>query len=128
VTRASVDGILTVAAQARSIAGLVIDGAAPDIEAIERLGFPTFSRGLAIGDCTKKETFALNCPIEFGGVCVRPCDLVFGATDGLVITGRDCADIVRLSALKTRENKWIMIENLRKGKTTPELAGLGGAE
>lgn len=99
---------------ARGIAGLAIDGAVRDIE--------------VIGGRTKKETGALNCPIEFGGVCVRPCDLVFGATDGLVITGRDCADIVRLSALKTRENKWIMIENLRKGKTTPELAGLGGAE
>lgn len=120
--------ILTVAAQMRGIAGLVIDGAVRDIEAIEGLEFPVFSRGLAIGACTKKETGTINRPIEFGGVCVRPGDLVFGDMDGLVIIGQDCADVVCMLALKRRENERIMIENLRKGKTTLELLGLGGAE
>jgi 4-hydroxy-4-methyl-2-oxoglutarate aldolase len=119
--------ILTVAAQVRGIAGLVIDGAVRDIEAIEGLGFPIFSRGLAIGGCTKKETGTLNCPIDFGGVCVRPGDLVFGDRDGLVVIDRDCADAVCLLALQRRENERIMIENLRKGKTTLELLGLGAS-
>ena len=47
--------ILTEAAQARGVAGLVIDGAVRDIDAIEALRFPVFSRGLAIGSCTKEK-------------------------------------------------------------------------
>jgi regulator of RNase E activity RraA len=90
-----------VAAQAPGIARLVIDGALWDIE--------------AIGGRTKKETGVPSCPIELGGAFVRP-----GA--------RDCAKVVYMRALKTRENEKIMIENLRKGKTTLELSGLGGAE
>ena len=46
--------ILTEAARARGIAGLVIDGAVRDIDAIEAARFPVFSRGLAIGSCTRK--------------------------------------------------------------------------
>jgi 4-hydroxy-4-methyl-2-oxoglutarate aldolase len=99
---------------ARGIAGLAIDGAVRDIE--------------VIGGRTKKETGALNCPIEFGGVCVRPGDLVFGDTDGMVIIGQDCAEGVRMPALKRRENERITVENLRKGKTILELPGLGGAD
>ena len=39
--------ILTVAAQARGIAGLVIDGAVRDTSAIAPRGFPIFSRGVS---------------------------------------------------------------------------------
>ena len=37
--------IMTVAAQARGIAGLVIDGSVRDADRIEALGFPVFARG-----------------------------------------------------------------------------------
>lgn len=46
--------VLTVAAQAKGVTGLAIDGAARDIQAIAGHGFPIFSRGLAIGACTNK--------------------------------------------------------------------------
>lgn len=56
--------VLTVAAQARGIGGLVIDGAARDVEAIAQLGFPVFSRALAIGSCTKSGIGTVNHPIN----------------------------------------------------------------
>lgn len=37
--------VLTTAAQARGLAGLVIDGCVRDVAALERLAFPVFSRG-----------------------------------------------------------------------------------
>jgi 4-hydroxy-4-methyl-2-oxoglutarate aldolase len=117
--------ILTVAAMARGIAGLVIDGAVRDIEAIEQLGFPVFSRGLAIGACTKKESGTVNRVIEFGGARVRPGDLIFGDTDGLVAIAQDCVESVLALAHKRRENEKAIMEQLRAGKTTLELLGLG---
>jgi 4-hydroxy-4-methyl-2-oxoglutarate aldolase len=115
-----------VAAQARGLAGLVIDGAVRDIEAIEELGFPVFSRGLAIGSCTKERIGSVNRPIQFGGVRVRPGDLVFGDTDGLVVVAEECAEYVCAQAFQRRERERAIMENLRQGRTTLELLGLHG--
>lgn len=116
--------ILTVAAQVRGIAGLVIDGAVRDIESIEELGFPVFSRGLAIGACTKVRPGYLQRPILFGGVLVHPGDLVFGNSDGLVVIPKDSVESVCAAALKRQEKERIIMDNLRKGKTTLELLNL----
>jgi 4-hydroxy-4-methyl-2-oxoglutarate aldolase len=116
--------ILTVAAQARGVAGLVIDGAVRDIEAIARLRFPVFSRGLAIGACTKERFGTLNQPLIFGGVAVRPGDVVFGDSDGLVIIEGERADEVHASACRRRDSEAGLVEQLRAGKTTLELLHL----
>lgn len=116
--------ILTVAAQARGIAGLVIDGAVRDTEAIAKRGFPIFSRGLAIGSCTKERFGAINQPLVFGGVRVRPGDIVVGDSDGLVIIDQDQAEMVYQAALQRRQREEVLIDQLQKGKTTLELLGL----
>ena len=125
--------ILTVAAQARGIAGLVIDGAVRDSEAVAHHGFPIFSRGLAIGSCTKEKSGVINQPLLFGGVRVRPGDIVVGDLDGLVIIGQDVAGNVCEAALERQEREQELMDQLRKGKTTLELLGLpklaeGGVE
>jgi 4-hydroxy-4-methyl-2-oxoglutarate aldolase len=116
--------ILTVAAQARAIAGLVIDGAVRDIEPIARLGFPIFSRGICLGSCTKIKSGTLNRPIELGGVRVRPGDIVAGDADGVVVIACEEAPKVYEQALRRRQDERVMIEELRQGKTTLELLGL----
>lgn len=116
--------ILTVAAQAKGVAGLAVDGAVRDIAAIAELGFPVFSRGLAIGACTKERTGTIGVPILFGGVLVRPGDIVFGDADGLVVIERERADEIYASAMARRNREAELIEQLRQGKTTLELLGL----
>jgi len=116
--------ILTEAARARGVAGLVIDGAVRDIDAIEALGFPVFSRGLAIGSCTKARAGQLDAPIQFGGLTVHPGDLVFGNADGLVIVERDRIDEVYEAAASRRQKESEIITKLREGRTTMELLGL----
>ncbi len=116
--------ILTVAAQAKGVAGLVIDGAVRDVEAIALLRFPIFSRGLAIGACTKERFGALNQPLIFGGVAVRPGDLVFGDSDGLVVIAQERADEVYAAAGQRRDFEAGLIAQLRAGRTTLELLKL----
>jgi 4-hydroxy-4-methyl-2-oxoglutarate aldolase len=116
--------ILTEAARARGIAGLVIDGAVRDIDAIEALRFPVFSRGLAIGACTKEKAGTLHASLQFGGVTVAPGDLVFGDADGLVIVELDRMDEVYEMAMSRRKNESEIIRQLREGRTTMELLGL----
>lgn len=116
--------ILTEAARARGVAGLVIDGAVRDIDAIEALRFPVFSRGLAIGACTKEKPGTIDTPIQLGGVMVRSGDLVFGNADGLVIVEQDRIEEVYEAAVSRRTRESEIITKLRQGRTTLELLGL----
>lgn len=116
--------ILTVAAQARGIVGLVIDGATRDTEAIALRGFPIFSRGLAIGACTKERFGTINETLDFGGVRVRPGDVVVADVDGVVIIDQDQAQQVYETALARRDREQVLMEQLLRGKTTLELLGL----
>jgi 4-hydroxy-4-methyl-2-oxoglutarate aldolase len=116
--------ILTEAARARGVAGLIIDGAVRDIDAIEALHFPIFSRGLAIGACTKEKAGALNAAVEFGGITVQPGDLVFGNADGIVLIEQDRIDEVYAAAITRQKKESEIISRLREGRTTMELLGL----
>lgn len=116
--------VLTVAAQAKGVSGLVIDGAVRDIEAIEEQRFPVFSRGLAVGSCSKVRLGKLNVPIQFGGVVVRPGDLVFGRTDGVVILEQERLEEIYEAAVKRQQREAALMAQLRSGKTTIELLGL----
>lgn len=116
--------ILTVAAQARNIAGLVVNGAVRDIEAIAQRKFPVFSRGLAIGACTKEKPGELNIPLVFGGVVIQPGDVILGDSDGLVVIPREKADDVYRAACARHEREKQIMAELGRGKTTIEILGL----
>ena len=116
--------ILTVAAQSRGIRGLVIDGAARDMEAIAALGFPVFSRGLAIGACTKKQKGVLDCTINLGGQVIHPGDIIVGGADGIVVINQDQVEAVYHAALERQNRESAIMKELREGKTTMELLGL----
>jgi 4-hydroxy-4-methyl-2-oxoglutarate aldolase len=116
--------VLTVAAQARGIAGLAIDGAIRDSEAIAQRAFPVFSRGLAIGACTKEKYGELNIPLLFGGVKVRPGDIVVGDADGIVILDRDRLEATLECARQRRAREQKLMAQLQSGKSTLELLDL----
>jgi 4-hydroxy-4-methyl-2-oxoglutarate aldolase len=116
--------ILTEAARTRGIAGLVIDGAVRDIDAIEALRFPVFSRGLAIGSCTKERAGQLDGPIQLGGATVCSGDLIFGNADGVVVVEQDRIEEVYEAAVRRRDRESEIIMKLREGRTTLELLGL----
>lgn len=118
--------ILTAAAQAKGVAGLAVDGAVRDIEAIAERGFPVFSRGLAIGSCTKERFGKLDVPIQFGGVTVRPGDMVVGDADGIVVVEQERAEEVFEAASARRVREAEIMEELRNGKTTSSCCDCPG--
>jgi len=116
--------VLSVAARARGIAGLVIDGAVRDIEAITERRFPVFSSGFAIGACKKERIGTLNETIDLGGVQVRPGDIVVGTGDGVVILKSQSIEQVLLAAIARREREAEIFRQLEAGKTTIEILSL----
>ncbi|MDH4556254.1 4-carboxy-4-hydroxy-2-oxoadipate aldolase/oxaloacetate decarboxylase [Pseudomonas sp. BN417] len=116
--------VLTVAAQAAGVVGLVIDGGVRDIQAIEKLGFPVFSRGVSVKGTVKATAPSIGAPIPFNGAQVAPGDLVVADDDGVVIIPR--AEVERtLAEGEARADKEArMMAALREGRTTVELMGL----
>jgi 4-hydroxy-4-methyl-2-oxoglutarate aldolase len=117
--------IMTVAALEREIAGLVIDGCVRDSEAIARLHFPVFARGLSIRG-TDKDAAApgsLQKPITLGDATVHPGDLVVGDADGVVVIPRASVAEVLEKAREREKREVEVVERLRRGETTLEIYG-----
>ena len=87
---------MSLAAQQRGIAGLVVDGAVRDVAEIERLGFPVFAiTSVPTGPLTDRDG-VLGAAIMCGERRVGPGDLVVGDDDGVVVVPQAVAvDLMR---------------------------------
>lgn len=108
-------GLMTVGAAVRGLAGAVLDGAARDIEEIERdFGMPIYARGISPKSTVGSyRTVAHGVPVTCGNVEVHPGDLVVGDRDGVVVVpaaligdalaaGREIEERERLTADRIR--------------------------
>ena len=92
LTSALMGEIMSQQCVALGIAGVVIDGAVRDCEAIRELGFPMYAAGMNPNGPTKFVPGRLKHPISIGGVTVNPGDLVVGDADGVTVIERDKAE------------------------------------
>jgi 4-hydroxy-4-methyl-2-oxoglutarate aldolase len=116
--------VMTEAALARGIAGLVTDGAVRDIKAIRDLKFPVFSSGVAIPGTRKRETGTRNMAIQLAGVTVFPDDIVVGDDDGVVVIPREMFPSAIQAAAARTQNESALISRLRQGELTMDLLNL----
>jgi regulator of RNase E activity RraA len=108
-------GMASSKAAAAGIAGIVVDGAIRDIDQINAVGLPAWSR--SITPRTGKwrlEAVAVNTPICCGGEQVQPGDLVLADESGVCFIPLEVADgaIPEIFAVAEREEN-----NLPKGVT-----------
>lgn len=116
--------ILTVAAEVRGIAGVVIDGGLRDTEAMQRHGFGAFARGTALYRTAKNEAGELGVPVVVGGVEIAPGDFVVGDSDGVVaIAAADVSEVVA-AARGHAQREASALERIRAGETTLDALGL----
>lgn len=116
--------VLTVAARAAGLPGLITDGGVRDIAAIKKHDFPVFARGVSVRGTIKRSVQSVGRPIRFTGIPVAAGDVVVADDDGVVII--PAAEFSRvLQDGEAREAKeWLMMEKLAAGSTTVDLMGL----
>jgi 4-hydroxy-4-methyl-2-oxoglutarate aldolase len=116
--------VLTTAAEARGLRGLVIDGGVRDTVALEAHRFPVFAATTALRGASKHQPGAIGTPVDVGGVRVAPGDWLVGDADGVVVVARHALEDV-IAAGEARERKeQRLFDELRNGHTTLELLGL----
>lgn len=117
--------VLTEAARARGIAGLVISGGVRDAAAIRRMRFPVFSTGLCVEGTSKRQDGegSVGEPIRLGSVKVSRGDLIVGDEDGVVvIPAADAARVVE-AGLARQQRELGYIARIRAGETTLDIYG-----
>lgn len=118
--------VMAVAAQARGVGGLVIDGGVRDTTELRDVGFPVFSSAVCIRGTIKDPTAtgSIGEPVRLGEVTVQHGDLVIGDADGVVVIPRSRVDeVITASADRVEKEAQIMAQ-LRAGKTTIDLFDL----
>jgi len=118
--------VLSVAAVAAGIRGLIIDGGVRDIDAMKRMRFPAFARGISMRGTIKKTAPSVGEPMLFGGVPVAAGDVVVGDADGVAIIPAGRFAQVLDAARARAEKEARFMDQLRNGATTVELLGLTG--
>jgi 4-hydroxy-4-methyl-2-oxoglutarate aldolase len=116
--------ILTVAAQERSLAGLVIDGGVRDGDRIIERGFPVFARRRCIrGTGKSRAGGTINQPIRIGDVTIEPDDLVVGDGDGVVVVPSSRVDAALAAGLTREDDEARIMQRLESGESTLDIYG-----
>lgn len=84
LTNALVGEIMVGAAVRRGLAGIVIDGAIRDAQALREGDFPVFAAGVTHRGPYKDGPGEINVPVAIDGMVIEPGDLVIGDDDGLL--------------------------------------------
>ena len=116
--------VLTTGAQSRGIAGIVIDGGVRDIDALQRLGFPTFSSTIALRGASKIRAGTVGAPTNVGGVDVMLGDWVVGDADGVTIARAAIIEDIIAAGRERAQAERRYFEQLRNGSTTVQLLEL----
>ena len=116
--------MLTTGAEARGLAGLVIDGGVRDVAALEAHGFPVFAAGIALPGATKERPGVVGGRATVGGVEVGTGDWIVGDVDGVVVVPAAQLDAVLAAGQRRSDAEARMFDALAGGSTTVDLLGL----
>lgn len=106
-TRAVFGDLLAEICVQRGVAGVVIDGAVRDVEAIAEIGLPLWAKGITPAGPTKNGPGAVGGTIACGGLVVAPGDLVVADGDGVAVVpqARIPAVMQRLTEIRQNEEQ-----------------------
>jgi 4-hydroxy-4-methyl-2-oxoglutarate aldolase len=116
--------VLTTGAEARGLAGLVIDGGVRDVTALEAHGFPVFSTTVALRGAAKVAPGTVGAPATVGGVEVVSGDWVVADADGVTVIPGGTVDAVLTAGRARADKEEGLFEALRDGATTVGLLEL----
>jgi regulator of RNase E activity RraA len=108
--------------QQQGLAGTIIDCGVRDVDAIRKLGYPTWARGITpITGKYRYETVEINGPVTIAGIAVRPGDLVLADGTGVVVVPYDMIEKVITEAEEAEKREKLLLDAMNRGVQGEDL-------
>jgi len=111
-------------AKLRGVSGVVIDGAARDIDSILEMGFPCFSRHIVPHAGEPKGYGGIGHEIVCGGQTVHVGDWIIGDENGVVVVPQEHAVEVANRSVDVLERENRIREEIKRGGTLSSVQEL----
>ena len=122
-------GILANSAKAKGVKAVIIDGACRDLDDCIDIDFPVYARGTVVwtarGRIMEQST---NEMIQFGGVQVRPGDVVMGDRSGVVVVPYERVEEVLAKAEELYDKEERMIKEILESGDVLSVDNMFGYE
>jgi 4-hydroxy-4-methyl-2-oxoglutarate aldolase len=92
--------LLATSAIKAGIRAVIVDGSVRDVEALEALRLPVYSRGICPGGCNKDGGGEIGAIIACGGVAVRPGDIIVADRDGVTVVPLTDVEMVAKASIR----------------------------
>ena len=110
--------IMTFTAKTMGIEGTLIDGVCRDVDGIEEIGYPIYTKGkYMVTGKDRVQADAVNIPVSISGIQVKPGDIILGDDSGAVRIPAEIADKVYETALSIEETEQKIIAEVKNGST-----------
>ncbi|RIA56228.1 RraA family protein [Dichotomicrobium thermohalophilum] len=117
-------GLMTRAAMARGIAGLIVDGAVRDSDEIAELGFPCFARCVVPRGPHKGFGGSVDAPVSCGGVTVSSGDLIVADADGVAVVSLARIETTLGAVRALQEREAATIAKIADGASLADIYGV----
>lgn len=119
--------LMSISAQARGLAGTIVDGPARDPLEISALRYPVFARSVRPRRASKNSYGSVGEPIRCGGLSLSTGDVVVADCNGMIAFPYDQLPDVLEQALQVVQKETELKGKLRTGITIFDLAGLASS-
>lgn len=107
--QAIIGEIMSLHAEKRGVAGMIIDGSIRDAGAIAASAFPVYARGVTHRGPYKNGPGEINTAVSIGGLVINAGDIIVGDEDGLLaLAPGEAAELAVLAAAYAKKEEGIL--------------------